>query len=81
MLDGRYVLANAKKHAARGQQVAVTQAIDTFGTAPWFDGFRETLNVRGIEAVGCVTDAKTCMLTLGWRKDGLLSVHEVPAGG
>ena len=36
-----YVLANGKKHATEGREVTVPQAIDTFTSAPWFDGFRE----------------------------------------
>ncbi|HEX5052459.1 MAG TPA: transposase [Planctomycetota bacterium] len=78
----RYVLANGKKHAAEGREVSIPQAIDTFTSAPWFDGFRETVTVRGIEAMPRpVTDARTWMLTIGWRRHGLLSVHDLPAAG
>src|SRR5262245_4679232 len=78
----RYVLQNARKHAAEGREVAVPAAIDTFTSAPWFDGFREAFTVRGLEAiVRPVTDARTWMLTTGWRRHGLLSVHELPATG
>ncbi len=76
----RYVLGNGKKHAAEGREVAVPQAIDTFTSAPWFDGFRETIVVRGIAAMPRpVTAAHTWMLTIGWRRHGLLSVHDLPA--
>ena len=68
--------------AAEGREVAVPQAIDTFTPAPWFDGFRENITVRGIETMPRpVTNAHTWMLTIGWRRHGLLSVHEVPAAG
>jgi REP element-mobilizing transposase RayT len=78
----RYVLANGKKHAAEGREVTVPAAIDTFTSAPWFDGFRETIVVRGLAAiVRPVTDARTWLLTIGWRRHGLLSVHEAPAAG
>ena len=78
----RYVLQNARKHAAEGRMLAVPQAIDTYTSAPWFDGFRETITVRGLEVViRPVTEARTWMLTLGWRRHGLLSVHELPATG
>jgi hypothetical protein len=78
----RYVFQNARKHAAAGREVAVPAAIDTYTSAPWFDGFRETITVRGLEAiVRPVTDARTWLLTLGWRRHGLLSVHELPATG
>ena len=76
----RYVFGNGKKHAREGREVSVSQAIDVFTSAPWFDGFRERVSVRGLELViRPVTDAKTWMLSIGWRRLGLLSVHEVPA--
>jgi REP element-mobilizing transposase RayT len=76
----RYVLGNARKHAAQGGGGRPAQAIDTYTSAPWFDGFREQVTVRGIEAiVRPVTDARTWMLTIGWRRHGLLSVHEMAA--
>ena len=75
-----YVLGNGKKHAAEGRAVAVPQAIDTFTSAPWFDGFRETFVVRGLEAiVRPITDARTWLLTIGWRRHGLLPVTDRPA--
>ena len=75
-----YVLGNGKKHAAEGRAVRVSQAIDTFTSAPWFDGFREAFTVRGIEAMPRpVTLAHTWLLTIGWRRYGLLSVHDLPA--
>jgi len=78
----RYVLQNARKHAAEGREVAVPAALDTFSSAPWFDGFRESFTVRGLEVVvRPVTAARTWMLTIGWRRHGLLSVHEMPATG
>ena len=75
----RYVFANGKKHAAEGREISVPQAIDTFTSAPWFDGFRERIKVKGIDAiVRPVTDARTWMLTEGWLRHGRLSVHELP---
>ena len=77
-----YVFGNARHHAAMGRMVRVPQAIDTFTSAPWFQGFRETLTVRGIAAMPRpVTEARTWMLTIGWRRHGLLSVHDLPATG
>jgi hypothetical protein len=60
--------------------VAVPQAIDTYTSAPWFDGFRETIVVRGLEAVVRRSPTRTrgC-LTIGWRRHGLLSAAE-PSG-
>jgi REP element-mobilizing transposase RayT len=76
----RYVLGNGRKHATEGREVKVQAAIDTYTSAPWFDGFREAFSVRGLNTiVRPVTDARTWMLRIGWRRHGLLSVHELPA--
>ena len=78
----RYVFGNGKKHATEGREVTVPQAMDTFTSAPWFDGCRETIRVRSLEViVRPVTAARTWLLTIGWRRHGLLSVHETPAAG
>lgn len=78
----RYVLGNGRKHAAEGREVAVPTALDTFSSAPWFDGFRERVVVRGLEVVvRPVADARTWLLRIGWRRHGLLSVHDAPGGG
>ncbi|HZN41988.1 MAG TPA: hypothetical protein VFD82_24515 [Planctomycetota bacterium] len=77
-----YVLANGKKHAAEGREVHVHAVIDTFTSAPWFDGFRERIIVRGLDKIERpTTDARSWMLTIGWRRHGLLSVHDLPATG
>jgi len=76
----RYVLGNGKKHERDGRRVRVSAPVDVFTSAPWFDGFRESVIWRGLEVtVRPVTDSKTWMLTKGWRRHGLLSVHELPA--
>ena len=76
----RYVLGNGRKRATEGREVKVQAAIDTYTSAPWFDGFREAFSVRGLNTiVRPVTDARTWMLRIGWRRHGLLSVHELPA--
>ena len=77
----RYVLANGKKHARQGR-VRVGAPVDVFTSAPWFDGFRETVLFQNLEVtVKPVADSRTWMLTRGWRRHGLLSVHELPATG
>ena len=76
----RYVLGNGKKHAAEGREVHLHAVIDTFTSAPWFDGFRERIAVRGLDMIERpTTDARSWMLTIGWRRHGLLSVHDLPA--
>lgn len=74
-----YVLANAQKHAAAGRQVLVPQAIDTFSSAPWFDGFRTPVTVRSAAAVEPpVVPPRTWLLRVGWRRHGLLGLGERP---
>ena len=74
----RYVLGNGKKHERQGRQVRVGGAADVFTSAPWFDGFRESVRFSGLEvALRPVTDSHTWLLKTGWRRHGLLSVHEV----
>jgi hypothetical protein len=79
----RYVLGNAKKHAAEGGvggALSVPQPIDYFSSAPWFDGFREVLTIRGIDlSVRPVVPPESWLLAKGWKRHGLLSVFEVPA--
>ncbi|MBK8100271.1 MAG: transposase [Planctomycetes bacterium] len=76
----RYVLQNARHHAAKGRMVDASAPIDTFTSAPWFDGFRQTIRIRGLEAiVRPITAARTWLLTIGWRRHGLLD--STPATG
>ncbi|MBK8100786.1 MAG: transposase [Planctomycetes bacterium] len=71
----RYVLQNARHHAAKGRMVDASAPIDPFSSAPWFDGFREPIHVRGLEAiVRPVLDPQTWLLRVGWRRHGLLAV-------
>jgi hypothetical protein len=58
--------------------VTTPQPIDLFSSAPWFDGFREAVVVRNLPARP-VADARTWLLTVGWRRHGLLSVTSAPA--
>ena len=76
-----YVMGNARKHAAEGRVLAgVLKPVDTFTSAPWFDGWKEALTVRGLEAIARpVAPAHTWLLTLGWRQHGLLPIAEGPA--
>ena len=77
-----YVLHNGRKHARDGRAVRVPQAIDTYSSAPWFDGWQETITVRGLEAVvRPVATARTWLLATGWRRHGLLRVDGAAAVG
>jgi REP element-mobilizing transposase RayT len=83
-----YVLANGFKHIAR-----LSSRIDVFSSAPYFEGFRESPGVAFIRIaprlvphllqppeVAPVSTAESWLLRVGWRKLGLISVHERPLG-
>jgi putative transposase len=68
-----YVMGNAKKHAAEGRHVSAPFPIDQYSSAPWFDGFRQRFTVRGLDVtIRPLADARTWLLTTGWRRHGLL---------
>ena len=70
-----YVLHNARKHRVR------LKSLDTYSSAAWFDGWRENVNVRGLENVTRpVADARTWLLSIGWRRHRLISAFETPGG-
>ncbi len=66
-----YVIQNARKHGER------IETIDAFSSGPWFDGWRE-----GIEIVGAgprfLAQARTWLLREGWLRWGRIGVCEVP---
>ena len=75
----RYVFGNGDKHSARrgGRGPNVDGAIDGFSSAPWFDGFRQRVRVRGIEHLPLpVAATGTWLLTKGWRRHGLLPLRD-----
>src|SRR5262245_35307413 len=75
-----YVFGNGHKHHRQGRGPAPAAPLDVFTSAPWFDGWKESFTVRGLEVVvRPVISARTWLLTEGWRWHGLLSVWEAPA--
>jgi len=70
----RYVLQNGKRHGM-GQM----QPMDLCSSGPWFDGWREKLEVRGKEQFATpVAAPRTWLLNVGWRRHGLLTFEEIP---
>ncbi len=61
-----YVLRNAAKHLGRAE--------DEFSSAKWFDGFRDAAPA-GNSPLG---HARTWLVTLGWRRRGLIGPKERP---
>ena len=70
----RYVLLNARKHG-----VGPVEGLDHFASGWWFDGWREELEIVGLEAVERpVARARTWLLGTGWRRHGRISIDAVP---
>jgi REP element-mobilizing transposase RayT len=80
----RYVLLNARHHAAdRGEKLA-RYWVDPYSSAPWFDGWRDRIRsdapwlARLRNRPRPTATARTWLLRTGWRKHGLLAFDEVP---
>ena len=71
----RYVLLNAARH--RG---APREALDPASSGRWFDGWRRDTVARNEGRTGprSVAAAHTWLLTMGWRRHGLLDPLDVP---
>lgn len=80
----RYVLLNARHHAAAGGRVLAPGWVDPYSSAPWFEGWRGPIrrDQPWMERLGRLARptarAKTWLLTVGWRRHGLLETDEVP---
>ena len=80
----RYVLNNARHHAAaRGERLG-PYWIDVHSSAPWFDGWAKPIRIRepwmiALQREPPPTARPTVwLLTRGWRRHGLLRFDEVP---
>lgn len=84
----RYVLLNARRHSAVKARTAVRaihELLDPASSARWFDGWkREKLGTGRARAPRPHTDppavarARTWLLSVGWRRHGLLDPAAVP---
>jgi REP element-mobilizing transposase RayT len=76
----RYVLLNARHHAAEHGRTLASDWVDTYSSAPWFDGWDRpiTLDPARPAASDPMATASTWLLSTGWRRLGLLSINDVP---
>jgi REP element-mobilizing transposase RayT len=80
----RYVLLNARRHASKARaSVGRTVKLDQASSARWFDGWKRGHIARAEDAAErpAVARARTWLLTVGWRRYGLLDPADVPGGG
>jgi hypothetical protein len=85
-----YVLNNARKHAAQAARRYLREWIDPFSSGAWFDGWaggpgRERALVaarRRVDELGgagrWVPRPRGWLLTVGWRRRGLIELDEIP---
>jgi hypothetical protein len=85
----RYVLLNARRHATEAQTALDGPArLDAASSAYWFDGWsrrepiddvaRRTTRAPATLARPPVARARTWLLSVGWRRHGLLDPADVP---
>jgi putative transposase len=74
-----YVLGNGRKHRAEGRAIAAFDGPDRFTSAPWFDGFVESITIRGLDRCPLpVVVPRTWLAGVGWRKHGRIGCEEMP---
>ena len=80
----RYVLLNARHHAAERGAKLDRGWFDPYSSAAWFDGWTQALRADGDwkrDLLGLPRPTATAtnwLLTTGWRRRGLLRIDEVP---
>ena len=83
----RYVLLNARKHAAvtvRSAVRTVGSLLDPASSSRWFDGWKRALSAEERKAPAtlmeepAVARARTWLLRAGWCRHGLLDPADVP---
>jgi REP element-mobilizing transposase RayT len=83
-----YVLQNFRRHVTSAQGMVDPEWIDPLSSGPAFDGWSRRVEgagsagaavaVSSAVAAACVSPASAWLLTVGWRRRGLLRVDEVP---
>jgi REP element-mobilizing transposase RayT len=76
-----YVLHNLKKHAAQYGMTLPRGYVDPCTSAAWFDGWKEKIAPPPPSAPAVVATAATWLLSVGWRRHGLISIDEMPRAG
>jgi hypothetical protein len=79
-----YVLLNARKHWRERFGASPPERLDTASSGRWFDGWRRAPASRepppGAPESPEVAPPRTWLLSLGWRRHGLVDPAELPGG-
>lgn len=72
-----YVLLNARKHAAQlGRVLGRAMRVDAASSGRWFAGWRT--RIQAARDAPAVAAPHTWLLSVGWRRFGLIDPSEVP---
>jgi REP element-mobilizing transposase RayT len=71
-----YCLQNARKHGSW-----LAKMPDVFSSGPWFDGWKKADRTSADSSPRWLARARTWLLSLGWRRHGLIDPCEAPAPG
>jgi hypothetical protein len=79
----RYVLLNARRHAAQGRRngkLAPAVRLDPASSARWFGGWswRPREELQPPAAPPPTSPPRTWLLAVGWRRRGLIDPSDVP---
>ena len=70
-----YVIQNARKHGAwRARRP------DAYSSGPCFDGWKEARRNPADSSAWILARARTWLLSIGWRRHGLIDPMELPRG-
>jgi len=69
-----YTLQNARKHGS-----IKTHRADEFSSARSFDGWKEGAPKSADSSPRLLERTRTWLLSIGWRRHGLIALSEVPA--
>jgi len=75
-----YVLLNTRKHLVHSGLHAsrLRPEPDPASSGRWFDGWRDLPPKREHRGPSCVAEARTWLLTTGWRRHGRIDLRECP---
>jgi hypothetical protein len=85
----RYVLLNARRHATKTFTTSTTRSrLDPASSSRWFDGWkpgstdtRDHTRTSAASEPRAVAPPRFWLVTVGWRRHGLLDPGDVPIGG
>jgi hypothetical protein len=74
-----YVLQNGRRHLAKmGRALPHAAALDPASSGRWFSGWNRRFQPASSPLPAPVAPPRTWLLSIGWRKHGLIDPTEVP---